>query len=51
MSTIEYRVGDFLGGNEHVFVHGCNAQGVMGSGAAAAVRKKKISESIPIIYP
>lgn len=37
---ITERIGDFIEGNESLIVHGCNAQGVMGSGAAAAVRAR-----------
>lgn len=37
---IIYKQGDFLEGPEPYKLHGCNAQGVMGSGAALAVRKK-----------
>lgn len=36
---IEYQKGDFIAGTEHLIVHGCNAQGVMGRGAALAVRR------------
>ena len=39
MDIIE-RVGDFLAGDENVIIHGCNAQGEMGAGAAWAVRKR-----------
>lgn len=35
---ITEHIGDFIEGNESLIVHGCNAQGVMGSGAAKAVR-------------
>lgn len=35
---ITERIGDFIEGNESLIVHGCNAQGVMGSGAAKAIR-------------
>lgn len=37
---IEIRQGDCLGIAEGVIVHGCNAQGVMGSGIAGALRDK-----------
>lgn len=39
MQIIE-RSGDFLAGDEVLIIHGCNAQGVMGSGAALAVRER-----------
>lgn len=35
---IIYKTGDALAGPERFFCHGCNAQGVMGSGVAAQVR-------------
>lgn len=35
---IYYKVGNLLHCTESVLVHGCNAQGVMGSGVAAAIR-------------
>lgn len=35
---IIYKTGDALAGTERFFCHGCNAQGVMGSGIAAQVR-------------
>ena len=38
--TITYLKGDLLNCKEQVFVHGCNAQGVMGSGVAKLVKKK-----------
>lgn len=38
--TIEYRKGNLLDVTEGIIVHGCNAQGVMGSGVALAVKKK-----------
>lgn len=38
--NIIYRIGSFLDGPESVVVHGCNAQGAMGRGAALAVREK-----------
>jgi len=37
---IEYRKGDLMDTDAHAILHGCNAQGVMGSGVAALVRKK-----------
>lgn len=37
---IEYRKGDLLDVTSGVIVHGCNMQGVMGSGVAKAVREK-----------
>ncbi len=37
---IEYQTGDMLAGPEIVIVHGCNAQGVMGSGVAKAIRDR-----------
>jgi O-acetyl-ADP-ribose deacetylase (regulator of RNase III) len=37
---IIYKQGDLLECKEQVIVHGCNAQGVMGSGVALAIRKK-----------
>lgn len=37
---INYIKGDLLSTTEGIIVHGCNAQGVMGSGAALAVRRK-----------
>lgn len=37
---IEYRIGDMLDGPEIYLAHGCNAQGVMGSGVAKAVRAR-----------
>ena len=38
--TIEYRKGNLLDVQSGIIVHGCNAQGVMGSGVALAVRQK-----------
>lgn len=35
---IEYRKGNLLDVTEGIILHGCNAQGVMGSGAALAVK-------------
>lgn len=35
-----YKKGDLLNANEDVIAHGCNAQGVMGSGVAKAIRDK-----------
>lgn len=40
MISIEYKDGDLLKSDETVIAHGCNAQGVMRSGIAAAVRAK-----------
>lgn len=37
---INYIKGDLLSTTEGIIVHGCNAQGVMGSGVALAVRQK-----------
>lgn len=37
---IIYKQGDLLECSENIIVHGCNAQGVMGSGVAAQIRKK-----------
>jgi O-acetyl-ADP-ribose deacetylase (regulator of RNase III) len=37
---IRYEQGDFVEGFPAWLLHGCNAQGVMGSGAAKAVRAK-----------
>lgn len=37
---IEYRKGNLLDVNHGIIVHGCNAQGVMGSGVAKAVKDK-----------
>lgn len=37
---IEYRKGDLLQSDVRHIVHGCNAQGVMGSGIAKAIRAK-----------
>lgn len=37
---IEYKKGDLLAVTEGVIIHGCNAQGVMGSGVALAVKNK-----------
>ena len=36
--TIRYVTGDLLDAPEHIIVHGCNAQGVMGSGVAKTIR-------------
>ena len=35
-----YKKGDLLNAHEDVIAHGCNAQGVMGSGVAKAIRDK-----------
>lgn len=37
---IIYKQGDLLECTEDVIVHGCNAQGAMGSGVALAIRKR-----------
>lgn len=37
---IEYRKGNLLGVAEGVIVHGCNMQGVMGSGVAKQIKQK-----------
>ena len=37
---IIYKQGDLLSCTEPILLHGCNMQGVMGSGVAKAVRKK-----------
>jgi len=37
---IERHVGDLLSVTSGIIVHGCNAQGVMGSGVAKAIREK-----------
>lgn len=37
---IIYRTGDVIAGDEAVIIHGCNAQGEMGSGVAEAVRQR-----------
>ena len=42
---ITYKTGDFSAGDERVSIHGCNARGVMGAGAALAVR-----ERLPFAY-
>jgi O-acetyl-ADP-ribose deacetylase (regulator of RNase III) len=44
MQIIE-RSGDFIEGTESLIIHGCNAQGMMGAGAAKAVR-----ERLPFAY-
>ena len=36
--TLEYRKGDLFSVTEGIIAHGCNAQGVMGSGVARIVR-------------
>lgn len=38
--VIRYVHGDLLDAHERLLVHGCNAQGVMGSGFAKAVRER-----------
>ena len=40
MNSIRKHVGDLLSVEHGVIVHGCNAQGVMGSGVAAQVKAK-----------
>jgi O-acetyl-ADP-ribose deacetylase (regulator of RNase III) len=40
MQKIEYRKGDLLTTDIKHIAHGCNAQGVMGSGVAKAIRDK-----------
>lgn len=49
---IEYKKGDLLAVTSGVLVHGCNAQGVMGSGCAKAVRAKypKVYDSYRSVY-
>ena len=37
---IKYKIGDLLDAPEVIIIHGCNAQGVMGSGVAKAIRGK-----------
>lgn len=37
---IEYRKGDLMAVTSGIIAHGCNAQGVMGSGVAALVKAK-----------
>lgn len=37
---IIYRKGDLLSGPEKYILHGCNAQGVMGSGVALQIKEK-----------
>jgi O-acetyl-ADP-ribose deacetylase (regulator of RNase III) len=37
---IQYVKGDLLGATQKVIAHGCNAQGVMGSGVAKSIREK-----------
>jgi len=37
---IEYRTGDIIDAAEPILVHGCNAQGIMGSGLARAIRDR-----------
>lgn len=39
MKTI-YKKGNLLNAEESIIMHGCNAQGVMGSGVAACIRLK-----------
>lgn len=40
MSDIIYKRGNLIDATEFVISHGCNAQGVMGSGVARAIRNK-----------
>ena len=40
MKEIKLRVGDLLDVTEGIIVHGCNAQGVMGSGVAKQIKEK-----------
>ena len=42
---IEYRKGNLLDVKSGIIIHGCNAQGVMGSGVALAIKQK-----YPIVY-
>lgn len=37
---IEYRKGNLLDVTEGIILHGCNAQGVMGSGVALAIKQR-----------
>lgn len=37
---IEYRKGNLLNTDSHYIIHGCNAQGVMNSGVAKAIRER-----------
>jgi len=39
MTRIVYKSGDLLAADEMVIGHGCNAQGVMGAGIAAAIKQ------------
>jgi O-acetyl-ADP-ribose deacetylase (regulator of RNase III) len=40
MAKLIYRKGDLLAAPEPIIAHGCNAQGVMGAGVAALIRKR-----------
>lgn len=40
MNKIEYRKGNLLNVESGIIAHGCNAQGVMGSGVAKGIREK-----------
>ena len=40
MNKIKVKLGDICSVNSGIIVHGCNAQGVMGSGVAKAIRLK-----------
>lgn len=37
---INYVTGDLLGATQKVIIHGCNAQGIMGSGVAKVIKEK-----------
>lgn len=40
MADLIYKTGDLTQADEFIIAHGCNAQGVMGSGVAKAIRAK-----------
>lgn len=40
MTKLEYKIGNLLDVTKGHIVHGCNAQGVMGSGVAKAIKEK-----------
>ena len=40
MSKIIYKTGNLIEASERYIMHGCNAQGVMGSGVAKAIREE-----------
>lgn len=42
---MKFKIGDITEADEKHIIHGCNAQGVMGSGVALAIRKKW-----PVVY-